>query len=126
MSLYKGIFICEKNNFDLSTGCIWNIYTNYEATFWISDYIDDFLLIRIKDNMQVFHIEELKRIALDVISGNFDIKGQDHKYHDDYFTDENFLNFMENYGHALLDLYNEADKEKDWVIFWDEDCMEHE
>lgn len=62
--------------------------------------------------MQAFHIEELKRLALDMISGNLDIKGQDHKYYDDYFTDENFLNFMENYGHASLDLYNEDDKEK--------------
>ena len=125
MSLYKGVFVCKKDEFDLTTGCVWNIYTNYEATIWICDYVNDFHPIRIKDNMQTFHIEELKRLATDMINRNFDIKGQNYKYYDDYFTDENFLTFMANYGHALLDLYNKADKEKDWVIFWDEDYMDY-
>lgn len=125
MSLYKGVFVCKKDEFDLTTGCIWNIYTNFEATFWIGDYANDFHIIRIKDNMQAFHLEDLKRLALDMINRNFDIKGQDHAYYDDYFDDENFLDFMNNYGHAFLNLYNNANKDTDWVIFWDEDYTDY-
>ena len=58
----------KKNEFDLTTGCTWNIYTNFEATFWIGDYVNDFHIIRIKDNMQAFHLEDLKRLALDMIN----------------------------------------------------------
>ena len=40
--------------------------------------------------MQAFHLEDLKRLALDMINKKLDIKGQNHAYYDDYFDDENF------------------------------------
>ena len=71
--------------------------------------------------MLAFHLEDLKHLALNMINENFDIKGKDHIYYDNYFDDENFLGFMNNYGHVFLNLYNKANKNTDWVIFWSED-----
>ena len=127
MSLYQGVGTCPKEKYRLDESIIWNQYSHRDESFLISDYV--FYKAEIIDkagedvccDMFSFDLKYLKQMAEDLLNKNYVIEnGRMKDYYDDMFDDEEFIEFLNYCWESFMKLYEKADKENDWAVYYRE------
>ena len=123
MSLYRGFYICPKGQYILENGIDWNSYSATEIHFYIIGVLRRYKEMDISDihseTITTYPLEVLKKLGKDLLevadSLNEECKSELERKEVEKDIDD--LNY---YGNHFLKLYDEADKENDWLLYWEE------